>query len=263
MIRTLPNAPRVDVLGAPLDLMTVPDLLAHITASAKGQSKAIVTYANVHTVNLSRRIAWYRSFLHSATAVYCDGIGLMGGARVLGWPISHQNVMTAPDFLDELGQHCSRDGLSIYLLGGEPGVADAAVRRLEARAPGIMAYGHHGFFAKSGPENDSVIDAINAASPDILCIGFGSPLQERWVIDNLERLDARVFFPVGACLDYYSGRAVRCPAIVSRLGVEWLFRLAAEPQRLWRRYLVGNPRFLADVAIAAFSRRSRTLRSAQ
>jgi N-acetylglucosaminyldiphosphoundecaprenol N-acetyl-beta-D-mannosaminyltransferase len=112
----------------------------------------------------------------------------------------------------------------------------------------------HGFFQKSGPENEQVIVAINTFKPHLLIVGFGMPLQEAWIQANMNQIDARVIMPLGACLDFYTGRVPRGPAWLTNHGFEWLARLLTEPRRLWKRYLIGNPLFLYRVLKQRFSR---------
>lgn len=104
--------------------------------------------------------------------------------------------------------------------------------------------GHHGYFEKTGVENEQVVRRINHFAPDILFVGFGMPLQERWILANRERLNTRVFLPLGACLDFYVGDVWRGPKWLTNHGLEWLTRLLTEPRRLWPRYLIGNAQFL-------------------
>ncbi|MBD3314865.1 MAG: WecB/TagA/CpsF family glycosyltransferase [Chitinivibrionales bacterium] len=121
-------------------------------------------------------------------------------------------------------------------------------RHLFAANPALRIAGvHHGFFEKEGPENDRIIKLINDARPDILIVGLGMPLQERWIHDNYKRLAVKVYLTAGAAFEFLSGRTKRCPAWMGRAGFEWLFRFLLEPRRMAKRYLWGNPAFLAAV----------------
>jgi N-acetylglucosaminyldiphosphoundecaprenol N-acetyl-beta-D-mannosaminyltransferase len=139
---------------------------------------------------------------------------------------------------------------SLFLLGARPGVADKAAANLRERFPGLRIVGtHHGYFDKApgSPENEAVIREINAASPNILIVGFGMPLQERWLMDNWDRIEVNVALTGGAVFDYVSGELPRAPRWMTDHGFEWLGRLIIEPGRLWKRYLVGNPIFILRV----------------
>ena len=131
-----------------------------------------------------------------------------------------------------------------------PGQIEAAVRDKLAAYPDLEIVGfRHGYFDHSAgsPENEAVVEEINAAAPDILLVGLGMPLQERWLMENWQRLDVRVALTGGAVFDYVSGRLRRGPRLLTDNGFEWLARLLVEPRRLWRRYLIGNPLFLLRV----------------
>ena len=117
--------------------------------------------------------------------------------------------------------------------------------------------GHHGYFKKFGEENESVLKQINEFKPDVLYIGFGMPLQEDWIVNNLEYIEAKVFLPLGACLDFYTGAVYRGPRWMTNCGLEWLARLLTEPQRLWERYVIGNPLFLYRVLQERFTKTSK------
>jgi N-acetylglucosaminyldiphosphoundecaprenol N-acetyl-beta-D-mannosaminyltransferase len=100
---------------------------------------------------------------------------------------------------------------------------------------------HHGFFQKKGLENDSVISKINAVAPDILLVGMGMPTQEFWIDDNIDRLNAKTYIPVGAAFRWYSGIDKRAPKWVTDYGFEWLARFISHPNKFFERYGVGNP----------------------
>jgi N-acetylglucosaminyldiphosphoundecaprenol N-acetyl-beta-D-mannosaminyltransferase len=162
--------------------------------------------------------------------------------------------MTCPDWIEQLATACAAADRSLFLLAGEPGVADNAVEKLREKTPGLRIDAHHGFFDKEGAENQQVIGRINTFKPDVLYVGMGMPLQERWIIDNIEQIDSRVILPLGACLDFYVGELYRGPRWMTDNGFEWMSRLITEPRRLARRYLIGNPLFLSRVVKQRFGR---------
>lgn len=246
--RILRRPNRVKVSEVPVDLFTVDQLLEYITESALLGEARIITYANVHVANLAVKSQWFRRFLSEETsAVFCDGVGLLVGARILGHKVESDQRMTAPDFFEQLAENCARKGLSVYLLAGKPGVIEGAISRVRRTVPTLQIHGHHGYFGKEGRENDAIVREINEKRPDILCLGLGSPLQERWILENKPRLNVRVYLPIGACLDYYSGTIWRGPRWLTDNGAEWLCRLLIEPGRLWKRYVLGNPQFMMRV----------------
>ncbi len=239
---------RVNVLGVGVDPVTREDLHERIRNFVRAGEHALVLNVNVHCLNLCHRDPVLRNFFNSADVVFCDGAGVMLAARLLGRRIPER--ITYADWIWQLSDFVAREGLSFYFLGARPGVAEEAARRLKIRFPNLKVAGiHHGYFDHSpgSPENEAIIKEINAASPNILLLGFGMPLQERWLMENWTRIDARVALTGGAVFDYASGTTRRGPRLLTENGFEWLARLAIEPCRLWRRYLMGNPLFLARV----------------
>lgn len=232
------------LLGVHIHALTRSQLLQEIVDAAKVETKSIIAHVNVHAMNLAYELDWYRNFLNQANIVFCDGFGVAIGVRLTGQTIKAEHRMTCPDWIEELAQCCQQNKLALFLLAGAPGVAEIAAKKLEMAAPGLRVATHHGYFQKTGLENEQVIALINAFKPHILYVGFGMPLQEEWIQQNFNQIDTQVFLPLGACLDFYTGRVYRGPRWLTDHGLEWLPRLLVEPGRLWRRYLIGNPLFL-------------------
>jgi len=228
--------------------LTVSELIAYIAQAAKGHRKTIVGNVNVRAMNFAYELRWYREFLNRSDVVFCDGFGVMLGAKCCGYCLQSKHRMTCPDYIEDLAKTCEQQGVSLFLLAGKPGVVDQAILKLKTIAPNLKIAGHHGFFKKTGAENQTIIDKINRFRPDVLYVGFGMPLQERWIVDNFDQIDTTVFLPLGACLDFYTGTIYRGPRWMTDSGLEWLSRLFTEPRRLWERYLIGNSIFLYRVA---------------
>lgn len=250
---------RVNVLGIGVDPLTVDELNVEVSRLARRDGCSVVLNVNVHCLNLLQKDTELRGFFERADVVFCDGAGVMLGARLLGRRIPER--ITYADWIWRLATIAETEGLSMFLLGARPGVAEQAARRLKERNPELKIAGIlDGYFdhRENSSENESVIQRINAASPDILLLGLGMPLQERWLMANRERLNARVALTGGAVLDYASGTLRRGPKLLTDNGFEWLARLVIEPGRLWRRYLVGNPLFILRVLRQRFSERRKT-----
>lgn len=242
--------PAVRILGVRVHSLTVEELHAELRRVITSRARALVLHANVHGLNLARREPWLRDLLNRAEIVFCDGAGVMLGARILGGFIPER--ITYADWIWRLATFAAAEGYSIFLLGARPGVAEQAAAALTRHAPELRIAGtHHGYFDKrpDSPENAAVVAAINAARPDILIVAFGMPLQERWLEQNWPALSAHIGLSAGAALDYASGDLRRGPRWLTDNGFEWLARLLIEPRRLWRRYVLGNPQFLAAVLL--------------
>jgi N-acetylglucosaminyldiphosphoundecaprenol N-acetyl-beta-D-mannosaminyltransferase len=242
------------VLGVKVDMVTLDELIDTIDKFVKQRQRSIVANVNVHALNLAYMLPWFRDFLNQCPLVFCDGFGVKWGARILGYDIPER--FTPPDWLPLLAQRCAEKNYSIYLLGAQPGIAELAGRTLQSAHQNLRIVGsYHGHFDHTLGSDDSeaVIQAINELDPDILLVGFGMPLQEKWLRDNWQRLEVRVALPVGAAFDFLSGNVSRGPRWATDHGLEWLTRLLTEPRRLWRRYIIGNPRFLLRVLRERFS----------
>src|SRR3954465_5195085 len=249
---------RARIFDIPIDLGRPPELLRRITGWVGDDEAArLVMYVNAHVLNRSRAIPSLRSALEQADLVYCDGYGVRLAAKALEAEIPHR--MTGADWIWGLAGLGEAAGQSSYLLGSEPGVTAETARRLNRWYPHLEVSGtHHGFFEIGSAHDDRVVEDINTRRPDIVLVGMGTPKQELWVQHNAARLQTDVLWTVGALFDYVSGRVPRAPGWLADNGLEWIFRLAIEPQRMWRRYLLGNPVFVSRVMAQARARKLAT-----
>ena len=226
------------------------NLLIFLKNAIVSDNKTIISYLNVQAVNLSFNYPWFRNFLNQSDIVFCDGFGIILGAKILGIDIKHRN--TPPDWIPLLAKMCTENNTRIAFLGSNPGIAEKTAEILKIDNPTLnIPFTYHGYFKKTQghPENETIVQAINQVKPDILLVGFGMPLQEKWIMENRERLDVKVFLPVGAAFDYVSGNVRRAPRWMTDHGLEWLGRLIIEPRRLWKRYIIGIPIFFWRVFI--------------
>jgi N-acetylglucosaminyldiphosphoundecaprenol N-acetyl-beta-D-mannosaminyltransferase len=236
------------VLGVGVDPITIEELHAEIERLARSGERGTVLNVNANCLNLLYGSPALREFFAAADVVFCDGSGVMLAARLLGKRLPAR--ITYADWAWQLAAFAEAEGLSIFLLGAEPGVARRAAQHLLARHPSLRISGvRHGYFDNTpgSPENEAVLREINTTRPDLLLVGLGMSLQERWLMQNRDRLEAGVALTGGAVFDYVSGGLRRGPPLLTDNGFEWLGRLLLEPRRLWRRYLLGNPLFLLRV----------------
>ena len=252
----------ISLLQTRFHKVTVEQLIEFIADSTQKDKKTIVGNVNVRAANFAYELPWYRNFLNRSDLVFCDGFGVLLGSKLLGNCVQSCHRMTCPDYIEDLILACEKRNASIFLLAGKPGVTDKAIEKLKAIAPSITIQGHHGYFEKTGSENDAIIDMINQFKPDVLYIGFGMPLQEQWIVENCDRINAKVFLPLGACLDFYTDAVYRGPRWATDLGMEWLTRLLSEPQRLWKRYVLGNPLFFYRIIKERLSFNKKNRKSA-
>ncbi len=241
------------LLGVKVDAVEQQGLESHIVESVRGGDRELYAYVNVHAINIARKDVRFRRILNESRYSYCDGEGVRLGARILGSPLPRRVVLTY--WIWDLCALFEREGITVFFLGGRPGVVDEAVDRLRERFPSLRIVGcHHGYFNKNGIENEKVLTLVEESAPDVLFVGFGMPLQEYWIEGNLRRLRAHAIFPAGSMIDYIAGRKRPAPPWMAEHGMEWVYRLLQEPGRLWRRYLIGNPSFLFGVLVERMRR---------
>jgi N-acetylglucosaminyldiphosphoundecaprenol N-acetyl-beta-D-mannosaminyltransferase len=246
----IPEIPTVEILGVRVSAVDKDQLINKISWFIETDNKAVIASGNIHSVNLANKTPWYMEFLNQADIIHIDGAGLNLGARILGKILPERS--TWADFGWELAEMAAENGYSMYFLGAKPGVAALAADRLRGRFPTLRIVGtQHGYFDKTlgSKGNRTVLDAINRAKPDMLLVGFGMPLQEKWIQENYDDLQTNVIFTVGAAFDYLSGELKRAPKWMTDHSLEWLGRMLIEPKRLWQRYIIGNPLFLYKVIL--------------
>jgi N-acetylglucosaminyldiphosphoundecaprenol N-acetyl-beta-D-mannosaminyltransferase len=223
------------------------ELLRRILGLVEDSQRRRVSYVNAHVLNQSFNDPTLQRALQDSDIVYCDGYGVRLAARLIGLPVPHR--MTGADWIWGVAALCQESGRSLYLLGSDPGSSAEAADALKRWYPSLDVRGsHHGYFELDSPHSERVLEHIAEHRPDILLVGMGTPQQELWVSRCFDRIDAKVVWTVGALFDYVSGRTPRAPHWMADNGLEWIFRLALEPRRMWRRYLLGNPAFLWRVA---------------
>ncbi|MEM9147415.1 MAG: WecB/TagA/CpsF family glycosyltransferase [Pseudomonadota bacterium] len=213
-----------------------------IEALLAGPGQRVAHFVNAHCVNIAARHKSYARTLRAAEYLLPDGSGISLAARLSGGRLREN--LNGTDLFLPLCRAAAAHGKSVYLLGAAPGVASIAARRAKQSVPGLSIAGtQHGYFKPA--EADAVIEDINASGADILLVAMGVPLQELWIETHRDRLKPSLLMGVGAQFDFHSGRISRAPQPLRRLGCEWIWRLAIEPRRMARRYLVGNPLFIA------------------
>jgi N-acetylglucosaminyldiphosphoundecaprenol N-acetyl-beta-D-mannosaminyltransferase len=235
---------RVNVLGVGISAITMADALAMIDKWIATGASRYVCVTGVHGVMESQTDPALRKIHNHADLVTPDGMPMVW----LSWLHGHRRAerVYGPDLLLACCQASVAKGYRHFLYGGGEGVPERLAARLQTRFPGLIIAGTWSppFRELTGTEEQAMIDTIASAQPDIIWIGLSTPKQERWMARYVGRLPAAVLIGVGAAFDIHAGLKKQAPPWMQRTGLEWLFRLAAEPRRLWRRYLINNPWFV-------------------
>jgi N-acetylglucosaminyldiphosphoundecaprenol N-acetyl-beta-D-mannosaminyltransferase len=232
-------APRVRILNVDLDNLDRRELLERFESG-------VVFTINVDFVVRMQTDREFLDLQRRAQFSVADGQMLVFASRFLGTPLKER--IAGADLLPAFCEHHRNDPhIRIFLLGAGPAVAEAAMHSLNSQAGRPIVVGAHSpsyGFERNERECVDIVDLINQSGATVLAIALGAPKQEKWIAAWRGRLaDVRMFLPVGAALDFAAGTKRRAPEWLGRAGLEWLFRLAQEPRRLWRRYLVDDPRF--------------------
>jgi len=204
-----------------------------------------VFLVNAHTLNLATADPTYREVLNAADFVFADGTGVRWAARLQGVRVLDNLVGT--DLVPALFRATAGRGYSYFLLGADEQTIAVAADYARREFTGWTQAGcHHGYLTDESLAS-AAIEKINAARPDVLLVGMGNPVQEQWIHDHLPRLSVPVCMGIGGLFDYWAGNVSRAPPWLRRFGHEWLWRLYQQPALKARRYLIGNPLFLARV----------------
>jgi N-acetylglucosaminyldiphosphoundecaprenol N-acetyl-beta-D-mannosaminyltransferase len=238
------NHERLDLLGVRVSAVSIPLAVATIDGWIASKTKTYVCVAPVSTLVDCQKNADYKSVVNQAGMVTPDGmpvvwLGKASGSRVI-------DRTYGPDLMQAVTDAGQGKGRRHFWFGGSPKTLELLEKKFRERYPAMTLAGKYSPPMKpyAEKESDDIVRMINEARPDILWVGLGSPKQDFWMSLNRPLLDVPVIIGVGAAFDFLSGQKPQAPRWMQRSGLEWLFRLASEPRRLWRRYLIGNAEFL-------------------
>ena len=240
--RGLSIAPdRVNLLGITLHNLTMSDTVETIKTMCDQNEAHKVYFVNPHCANIAYHDPEYLQILQHADLALADGIGIKIAGKLLGQEIK-QNV-NGTDLFPRLCAALSHTQHRVFLLGGQPGVPEKVQQWISDHYPAVAICGwHHGYFLPT--EEHTVVQQIADSKATLLLVALGVPRQEKWIHRHLEATGVKVALGVGGLFDFYSGRIPRAPQWLREVGGEWLYRLCQEPQRMWKRYIVGNAMFL-------------------
>jgi N-acetylglucosaminyldiphosphoundecaprenol N-acetyl-beta-D-mannosaminyltransferase len=241
--------PTVEVLGVPLALTDYARTLDWIDATVAAAGRGYVAVAAVHTVMACQEDHALRAAVLRASLVVPDGQPLVWAMNLLGHKLSHR--VYGPDLMAHACERGAQTGQRMFLYGGRnQGALVQLALNLRRRYPGLQIVGGFSppFRELSEEEQLAIAAEINRSRPDVVWVGIGVPKQEKWMATMRHRLDAPVLVGVGAAFDFHAGLVPQAPDWMQNVGLEWAYRLAQEPRRLWRRYARYNPLFVGKFA---------------
>jgi N-acetylglucosaminyldiphosphoundecaprenol N-acetyl-beta-D-mannosaminyltransferase len=246
---TVPSPSTVGVLGVPLALTDYDEMLDWIDGMVASRRHGYLCACNVHTVMASREDELLRSSLLSSSFNVPDGQPLVWAINALGHSLSSR--VYGPELMSRACERATEREHRFYLYGGRnQGALVQLALNLRQRHSGVKIVG--GYSPPHRPLTDeervAVAAEINHSHPDVVWVGIGVPKQEKWMAEMRARLHAPVLIGVGAAFDFHAGLVPQAPNWIQESGLEWAYRLAHEPRRLWKRYLRYNPMFVAAFA---------------
>lgn len=243
----------MEILGCRLDAIDADEATDRIIEFAREGRGAQIVTLGTEMVVYAQRDPRYRAVVNACALSLCDTVGLLAVVRARGSQLQHR--VTGVELIEHLCDRAARDGVSVFLFGGAPGIAEQAARVLQQRYPALRIAGtRDGFFAAE--ESAAIAQQIRDSGAQLLFAGMGFPKQEFWLADYMRETGCGAGIGVGGSFDVISGKVERAPAAWRRFGLEWLYRLLKEPHR-WRRQL-ALPHFV--LLIAGESVRSRLLK---
>ena len=231
---------RIDVLGVGFDNVTMAEAVERGMALLHSEGAHYVVTPNPEIVETCRENGAAKAAVNGADLVLPDGIGIIKGAAMLGTPLKEKTP--GIEFAAHILERMAGEGLSLYLLGAKPGVAEQAAEKLSAQYPGLKIAGtHDGYFKEDGP----VVEDVRRSGADCVFVCLGAPKQEFWMAKNGSATGARLLCGLGGSLDVFAGTVERAPKFFCDHGLEWFYRLCKEPKRIGR--MMKLPLFLVHV----------------
>ena len=236
---------RANVLGVGISALNLDLAVAAVAQAVEQKAKGYVCVTGVHGVSEAQHDPAFRAILNQAFLNTPDGMPTVWMGRWQGF--GDMARVYGPDLMLRVCELSQTRGWTHFLYGGAPGVADELKRRLEQRFPAIKIVGTYTppFRPLTAEEEQELARVVETVKPDVFWVGLSTPKQEKFMAQHWQTLDATLFFGVGAAFDFHAGRVRQAPLWMQRTGLEWLFRLACDPGRLWKRYLKNNPLFIA------------------
>ncbi len=231
------------VLGSHIDALSWEDTINIICGWAVNRESRYVALCNVHSIVTALLDKNHVSDLNAADMTTPDGMPIAWALRKLGFPA--QQRINGPDLMWNYCAKAEKTGQKIYFYGSTIAVLSILESKLSAAFPELQIAGMYSppFRELTAAEDAEVVERLNASGANVIFIGLGCPRQERWMFQQRGKINA-VMIGVGAAFNYHAGTTKRAPVWMQNAGLEWLHRLASDPKRLWKRYLITNSIFI-------------------
>lgn len=250
---------RIEIGNVPVDRVTFAEALDVIAEMVDRKRGGTVFTPNVDHVVMASEDDRFRDAYTNVDLSLADGMPVVWASKMLGVPVPEK--VSGSDLAPALMTLAAARGYRVYLLGGAEGVAERAAERMTRMHDGLTVVGTASpriDMGQPASARAAIVEAVKATNPDIVLVCLGAPKQELWIQEAAEALRPAVLLGVGASIDFLAGTARRAPRWMSSSGLEWLYRLGQEPRRLWRRYLVRDPKFAAIVMNQLLAGRAET-----
>jgi N-acetylglucosaminyldiphosphoundecaprenol N-acetyl-beta-D-mannosaminyltransferase len=235
--RLIPSRPPVAIMGVPFDNVSTAEAVKTIEQMVASRSPHYLVTANVDFLVQAQSDVELRHILVEAHLVLCDGTPLVWASRLLGNPLPER--VAGADLVPVLLEVAAKKKYRVFLLGATPDAVNEAAARLRSQHPSLILAGHYSppFNTLLSMDHAEIKRRVLEAKPDLLFVAFGCPKAEKWIAMHYRELGVPVVAGVGATIDFLAGRVKRAPRWMQQVGMEWIFRLACEPRRLFRRYM--------------------------
>ncbi|MCK5013154.1 MAG: WecB/TagA/CpsF family glycosyltransferase [Candidatus Omnitrophica bacterium] len=234
----------VDICDVPVSSVNIPQACDVIDGRINDRKKVYICVAPVSTIVDCQSDHEYKKVLNNADMITPDGMPLVWIGKLKG----DKNIgrTYGPDLMQALCRSGEKKGYKHYLYGSTESTCGLLRNVLKRKFPNIDIRGHYAppYRPVHAQEDESIVNEINSADPDILWVGLGSPKQDFWMYEHRAKLKAPIIIGVGAAFDFIAGVKKQAPRWMRRFGLEWFFRLCSEPKRLWKRYFLGNTKFI-------------------
>ncbi|UKS29212.1 WecB/TagA/CpsF family glycosyltransferase [Paenibacillus sp. HWE-109] len=236
---------RVTMFDVNFDNYDFLDLLAFMDERIRQRSHSYILTCNVdHLIKLRKDVEFQKVY-SEAGAIVADGMPIIWASKMLRKPLKEK--VSGSDLFAKLGEAFAKRQYKLFFLGSAEGIPELAIKNLKLSFPALNIVGYYSpsyGFEKKAEENEQIVQMLIKAQPDIVFVGVGAPKQEKWIYENYLAYQVPISIGVGATFDFLSGSVKRAPNIMQKTGFEWFWRLAQEPRRLWKRYLIHDSMFI-------------------